>query len=262
MKPVEIKYQPFRWLRFTRTAKGNCPQNWGDVTPKQLIAIACLYKGIISEISFLNTMTGLPKRALKKLDDYSLLKLMELIEFIADRKPYHEFIIKKLKVSPWGIVPIAPGGKLKGITFGQFIFADTYYSNYQESKNEEDMNKFIASLFLCSHEQFEEWIPEQRHAIIAKVDSTVREAIVINYQLMHEWLSIAYPLIFQKVEEQLVQEEGKEPPQRDPNMWIKVFQNFVGDDILHDDVWAAKPVNTIFAYMTRKYKENARRKKK
>jgi hypothetical protein len=51
-------------------------------------------------------------------------------------------------------------------------------------------------------------------------------------------------------------------PVSEGSPWIKVFQNFVGDDILHDDVWAFKPVNTIFAYMTRKYKENARTRNK
>ena len=50
-------------------------------------------------------------------------------------------------------------------------------------------------------------------------------------------------------------------PVSDDSPWIKVFQNFVGDDIIHDEVWAAKPVNSIFSYMTRKYKENARAQK-
>ncbi len=167
-----------------------------------------------------------------------------------------------------GLILFAPEGKLKGITFGQFIFADTYFANYQHSNDQTDLNKFIASLYLKKDESFDEKVIQSRHSHIDKIDQNTREAIVLNYQLIHEWLALAYPLIFQKQTEmltstssvsaeQLPEHEAVEGSshQRDPNQWIKVFQNFVGDDILHDEVWAAKPVNTIFAYMTRKYKE-------
>jgi hypothetical protein len=158
----------------------------------------------------------------------------------------------------------SPQPKLKGVTFGQFIFADTYFANYQESQNEIDLNKFIASLYLGMNERFEEPLIQERFESIGKLNLNIRQAIVLNFQLIHEWLALAYPLIFQKREEIFNETPGHPElvsgSHHDPNQWIKVFQNFVGDDILHDDVWASKPVNTIFAYMTRKYKENARKK--
>jgi hypothetical protein len=158
----------------------------------------------------------------------------------------------------------APDGKLKSVTFGQFIFADTYFANYQQSTNETDLNKFIASLYLKKDEPFDEKQIQDHHAAIGGIDKNTREAIVLNYQLIHEWLALAYPLIFQKQEEMVSEssaidaEKSQSPKSIEGNSWIKVFQNFVGDDILHDEVWAAKPVNAIFAYMTRKYKENTR----
>ncbi len=286
MLKIEVKYRPVSWLPFIRKVNSNVPQNWGDVTQKQLIAIASLYKSAISDISFLKAMSGLTKRILDKLSDFERYKLMEIFEFIGDHKPHHEFVIKKLpstgsgsllrclsaKQSKAGLLQ-APEGKLKGITFGQFIFADTYFANYQQSNEETDLNKFIASLYLKKDEVFDEKLIQIRHLQIGKIDKNTREAIVLNYQLIHEWLALAYPLIFQKQTEMLtsMNSVSAEPlpereavegssHQRDPNQWIKIFQNFVGDDIIHDEVWAAKPVNTIFAYMTRKYKENARRK--
>ena len=155
----------------------------------------------------------------------------------------------------------APSPKLKGVTFGQFIFADSYFANYQESQQEIDLNKFIASLYLGLNEKFEERLIQERFEAIGKLEINIRQAIVLNFQLIHEWLALAYSLIFQKHEQVLNDEtRNPEPLSRNSSTWIKVFQNFVGDDILHDDVWASKPVNTIFAYMTRKYKENARKK--
>ncbi len=277
MLKIEVEYRPVSWLPFARKVNRNVPQNWSDVIQKQLIAIACLYKSAISDINFLKEMSGLTKQILTRLSDFDRYKLMEIFEFVGDQQPHHEFVIKKLPVTPNVILNLfqdrnlllcAPCPKLKGITFGQFIFADTYFANYQQSNEETDLNKFIASLYLKKDESFDEKLIQSRHFQIGKIDKNTREAIVLNYQLIHEWLALAYPLIFQKHEELSGQSRDKaslvsspEPEKhRDPNQWIKVFQNFVGDDIIHDEVWAAKPVNTIFAYMTRKYKENARRK--
>ncbi|MFY9150831.1 MAG: hypothetical protein WAO52_02365 [Prolixibacteraceae bacterium] len=266
MKSITIKYRPVFWFPAYRTVTGNFPQNWGEIGADQLLAIVSLGRSRISEHQFLSSLSGIKTRILKRMDEYQIFKLSELLEFISDRNPHHEFIIRKLSVSHH-LLLYAPSPKLKGVTFGQFIFADTYFANYQESQKEEDLNKFIASLYLGQNEKFEERLIQQRFESIGKLDLNMRQAIVLNYQLIHEWLALAYPLIFQK-QEQVINKIDRHPElvsgsvqnsQSSTNSWIKIFQNFVGDDILHDDQWAAKPVNTIFAYMTRKYKENARK---
>ena len=98
MLTIEVKYRPVIWLPFNRKVESKVPQNWGDVSQKQLIAIACLYKSAISDITFLKSMSGLKKRILNKLSDFERYKLMEIFEFVGNQKPYHEFIIKKLQV--------------------------------------------------------------------------------------------------------------------------------------------------------------------
>jgi hypothetical protein len=258
MLEIEVKYRPIHWFPFTRKVKSNVPQNWSYVTQKQLIAISSLYKSAISDMDFLKEMTGLKKGIVSKLSDFEHYKLMEIFAFIGDQKPHHEFIIRKLSVSHHPVL-YAPSPMLKGVTFSQFIFADTYFANYQQSNTETDLNKFIASLYLGKNEKFEEHLIQERFKSVGKLDLNIRQSIVLNYQLIHEWLALAYPLIFQKQSETNSDEvTDKASPISDNSSWIKVFQNFVGDDIIHDEVWAAKPVNTIFSYMTRKYKENAR----
>jgi hypothetical protein len=267
MLEIEVKYRPVSWIPFTRKVKTNTPQNWSEVTQKQLIAIACLYNSAISDFGFLKAISGLNKKILKKMSDFEHYKLMEIFAFIGDQKPYHEFIVRKLPVFHHPVL-YAPSPMLKGVTFGQFIFADTYFTNYQQSGDEADLNKFIASLYIDKNEKFEEHLIQDRFESVGKLEINIRLAIVLNYQLIHEWLALAYPLIFQKRQEMTLENEdiGAEksfsPKSGEGNSWIKVFQNFVGDDIIHDEVWAAKPVNTIFAYMTRKYKENARTRNK
>ena len=279
MLTIEVKYRPIRWLPFLRKVERIVPQNWGDVTQEQLISISSLYKSAISDLAFLKAMSGLKKGILSNLSDFELYKMMEILEYVGDQKPFPEFIIRQIKLrwqwslslSGWskGTILYAPQPKLKGVTFGRFIFADTYFANYQQYGDETDLNKFIASLYLGKNEKFEEHLIQERFAAIGKLELNIRQAIVLNFQLIHEWLALAYPLIFQKLASTALRSTSDtsleapvaEPVEaKDPNTWIKVFQNFVGDDIIHDEVWAAKPVNTIFAYMTRKYKENAKRK--
>lgn len=266
MLKIEVRYRPIGWLPFSRRVECDVPQNWCEVTQNQLIAIARLYKSGISDFAFLKTMSGLKGKIINRLSDFERFKLTEIFDFVGDQKPYHEFIIHQIVLPSQrlrnGEILFAPEGKLKGVTFGQFIFADSYFANYQQSSDQNDLNKFIASLYLKKDELFDEKHIQNRHAKIGKIDKNTREAIALNYQLIHEWLALAYPLIFQKRQESIDDDKtrNQQPATNDPNSWIKVFQNFVGDDIIHDEVWAAKPVNTIFSYMTRKYKENARKK--
>jgi len=270
MKSVTITYRPIRFIPFYRTKKGQFPQNWGEITAKQLIAVVCLYKNRITDTAFLSRMSGISRRLFKRCADFERYKLIECIEFIGDRKPFHEFIVRKITFDSYApnifrdTNLYSPEPKLKGVSFGQFIFADTYFSNYQESQKEDDLNKFIAALYLPKGKSFSEKCIQDNYKLVAHKDRYTREAIVINYQLIHEWLSLAYPLIFQKRAEILnkddVDEKGLPRSARnDGSVWIKIFQNFVGDDVLNNDKWAEMPVNTIFQYMTRKYKENARK---
>jgi hypothetical protein len=281
MKSITITYRPIPFLPLYRTVSGSFPANWGEITAPQLIAIACLYKGASTDLRFLRTMTGLPMRVLKRTDDYERFKLMEYLEFIGDRKPFHEFIVKEIKISKHVIPNLfrrhpefisgplyAPSPKLKGVTFAQYIFADSYFTAYQESRKEDDLNKFVAALYLPEGVTFAEKYITSNSRLIGRKDIHTRESIAINWQLIHEWLSLAYPLIFQKREEIQAESHPEGHPEfisgsgpaRNSSPWIKIFENFVGDDILHNDQYANMPVNTIFQFMTRKYKENARKK--
>ena len=158
MLTIEVKYRPVSWFPAYRTVQGNFPQNWSEIHADQLLAIVSLGRNQISELQFLSSLSGIKTRILKRMDDYQIFKISELLEFISDRNPHHEFIIRKLSTTHQPML-YAPSPKLKGVTFGQFIFADTYFANYQESQKEDDLNKFIASLYLGKHEKFEEQFP-------------------------------------------------------------------------------------------------------
>lgn len=277
MKQIDLEYYPYRWLRLKRKVTGHFPQNWGDVQARHLVAIACLYKGTISEMRLLEVMSGIPRRVLKRLSAFQRYKLGELIEFIIDPRARHELIIRKIRAKQTDSrnrqVLHAPKPKLKGVSFAQFIFTDTWFGIYQQSQKREDLIRFVASLYWPDGCTFEENSLEENAKRLSGVRAETLEAVAINWQLIHEWLSLSYPLIFHKAEKEDPEPESVEIRSKhenskpntensgpDQNRWIKVFNNLVGDDVLNRDKWAETPVNVIFEYMTKKYKENAKRK--
>jgi hypothetical protein len=264
MRKVTIQYQPFRWpKKYLRYHIGNFPSTWDETTPTQLIAIACLLKQTISDVQFISAMTGLSKRIINRLDDYQRFQLIELFDTFHSNRPYNEFIIDKLDCG--NTILLAPEPKLKGVTFGQFIFLDTYFANYQESANQTDLNKFIAAAFLPFGQQFAEYIVDANHEWVGKTDILTREAIVINYHLIRDWLSDVYPMVFLKQTEK--EKEKKEPGNNankklssNSNAWIKVFDGLVGDDIINEDNYANLPLHNVLRFLTSKIKENNKTK--
>lgn len=259
MRKVTIKYQPFRSLKYKRFFTGNFPSEWCETNPKQLIAIACLIKNSISDVQFLSIMTGLSKRMIGRLDDYQRFQLIELFETFHSNKPYNEFIIERLDCQ--GTVLCAPKPKLKGVTFGQFIFMDTYFADYQGSADVSDLNHFIAAAYLPYGQQFAEHIIDANHEWVGKTDLLAREAIVINYHLIRDWLSDIYPMVFLKQTEK--EKEIKETDNNankklssNSNAWIKVFDGLVGDDIINEDNYANLSLHNVLRFLTSKIKEN------
>ena len=257
MRKVTITYRPFKRLKYTRYIQGNFPATWEETNPKQLIAIACLMKRSISDVQFLSIMTGLSKKKINKLDDYQRFQLIELFDTFQSNKPYNEFIIRELDCK--GTFLVHPKAKLKGVTFGQFIFMDTHFINYQQSADQNDLNQFIAATYLPYGQRFAEHIIDANHEWVAKTDLLTREAIVINYHLIRDWLSNVYPLVFQKKVD--VSKSEKKPKKDNANSWIKVFDGLVGEDIINEDNYSNLPLHNVLRHLTNQMKSNAKMKK-
>ena len=259
MKKITVLYYPIKWLNWKRVAIGSHPEGCHEVSPSHLIAIATTYKGKISDVNFLQVMTGIKKRILRKLTPYHHYKLIELMDFINDLKPFNSFIIKTLNIQERSF--FAPKPNLKNMTFGQFIFIDSFFENYQTSGDKSDMDSFLAALYLPPGEKFRESLLENNSPFMAKVDTLTREAIWINYMLIKEWLTQSYPLLFYKQEEEKEQYEvNPKKKQHDSMAWVKIIESIVGDDIINHDRYAQVPLHNMLRFMTSKLKENMKRK--
>jgi hypothetical protein len=261
MRKVTIQYQPFKWLKFSRYHTGNFPSDWEETTPKQLIAIACLMKRSISDVQFLSIMTGLSKRIIKKLDDYQRFQLIELFDTFHSDKSYNEFILDKLFCGE--IVLFRPEPKLKGVSFGQFIFIDTHFTDYQRTSSQEDLNKFIAATYLPFGQTFTEKSIENNHKTVAKLDLITKEAVIINYHLIRDWLCEVYPLVFQKENETQDENQNpikKEKPKKNTNNgWLNILDNIIGDDIINQDKYSNLSLHSTLRFLTNKIKTNLKK---
>jgi len=258
MKEIKLVYKPVSWLGISRRVTGLHPENWNEVTAAQLIAVASSYQLKISPHKFLSVMTGIRPGILRKLDDFQHFNLLHLIEFVNDNKPFHEFILKSVELEGktfYGSLP-----QLRKVTFGQFIFADSYFNQFSEHSLPEDLNKFLASLYTPISGRFKQSYIDKYYPCFEKLGADSKEAILINYMLVKQWLSVKYPLLFVSEMEDKETASQKKKTNHDPMGWVKVLETLVGDDISNHKKYTCLPLHNVLRFLTRKIKESAKHK--
>ncbi|MGQ1890646.1 hypothetical protein ACT29H_09410 [Thermophagus sp. OGC60D27] len=238
------------WWKRERIHRFSHPSKWEEVTPKQMKAIAKLLTGEIKEDKLLSIFLSCPRRIVKKLDDYARYKLSDLMSFISIKQPVDRFIIQKIKGRK------APEKRLKDLSFAEFMFVDTLFADYSESENDTVLlRKFVGHLFR-RHKKGKR--PEFDGNIDWKWTQKVKlwemHAAILNYGLIRTWLEKSYPAVFTE------QKNGKSKS----NGWVDVFDSIVGDDIVHSDEYASKPVMEVLRFLNKKIIESRklRHKKK
>jgi len=253
MIDIAIEYP---YLFFKRKAKSKAPSSWTELTERQFIAISQTINEKEPDDCFLSVLTGISQKLLKRLSPFEVFKLSEGIDFVGQAGNSHSaFIIGKIPGTDF----FSPKPKLAGLTFGQFIFTESYYNDWLATKDEKSLNNFISSLYLPSNEQFtNETIPNR----VGKIGNTaldIRKAIALNYSLVMIWLQKAYPLIFQAPADDpdsAVRADDIRPKQ---SGWLKLFESLVGDDLINRDRYAELSLHTVLRHLTTKYKESVRK---
>jgi hypothetical protein len=262
MVEIKLEYQAFPFLNYAKIIHGTYPSTFGELKPEQLIAIARLLNQTISDTEFLKFMTGFKKSTINKLDEYQRYQLMILFEPFTLVTPYNEFIIPR--IATWTTEFFSPKPKLAQMTFAQFIFVESYFVSYQTDKKPLDLYKFVASLYLPQSRAFSEDDISASELYFAKVKQEILEAVVINYVLIKEWLANAYPMVFQKEDEEFDENyELEKKSLKKPNHnsgWLKIFESVVGDDLVNHDRYAILPLHNVLRWMSKKIIENIKRK--
>ena len=268
MVSLEIQYRPFWLLWFKRTIRRSFPVQYTELSKKQFIAVNLLATGETGDISFLSAMTGFSRKMVQRLGKFQRYKLFEVFEGFGIEKPYNAFIIKSLPAGGKNFFP--PNPKLAGMTFGQYIFAETLHNTWQASREKTDLARFVACIYLPPGKTFSENMVTENAALFAKTDIKTLNAVSTNWKLISKWLSEAYPLLF--ISDETSSAEVSPPVsgggprvlggggKGGNNTWIKIFDSVVGDDLVNSDRYSALPVNTVFRFLTARIKQNMKRK--
>lgn len=238
---IETKWLWFIPVKINR----DFPASWSEVSPRELIAISHLYSGEIADWRFVSIFFRLPPIVARWLDGFHIYKIIDSVEFIQDYTPMDVFIIPKTEHG------VAPKPKLGDLSFGRFMFVDTYFNDYASDEKEEALNKFVATLYWPANLKFDENKIPALALKAARLKPETKQAIAINYRLVKDWLTYTYPLVFTKsVNPASVKKESS---------WLKIFDSIVNDDIINSDKYAEKPLHEILRFITRKIKEHAKR---
>lgn len=245
MKEVKISYRLLGF--FPLIFKRECPEGWSDISPKHLIAISHLYTEEITELQFLSKTFRIPLAIIKKLDAFQVFSLMQEFEFVSDFKARESLVIPKLCDG------VPPSDKLADLTFGRFMFIDTYFNEYASNNNDiQSLNKFVATLYWPEKTVFNDELISKRAEKANKIDVLTKQAVAINYRLIKEWLVVVYPAIFSE------RTDVDQPNVKKESTWLKIFDIIVGDDIINSEKYAGMLLHNVLRYVSRKIKENAK----
>lgn len=237
------------------TFKRDIPQQWSDLSPKQMEFAAKVFYAKITDQKLVEVLLNIPAFVAKKLHPFHIYSLVEHLDFLYEFKARASFAIPRLGDG------VAPPDRLKSITFGHFIFIDSFYEQYTEHFIPALMDKFLAALYIPPGKAFDEMDIDRRAKIMAKESYYKKQAVMINYRLFREWLHGRYHLVFPKLKDV----EKKKPktalskPKAKFSSWIKIFDALVGDDIANTHKYEKMPMHQALRYIQENIKKNARK---
>lgn len=255
MKQIEFRYKRFG---FPRCKKIAVPDKMSEMSPIQYLATIRLSKKWITEEEFFRQFFGLSSSLLAQLPLYYLYRLSALLGFLKDKNGrVDSFYLSELPAKL-----MAPLPKLKGMTLQQFMTVDTFASWYMAFEKNEYLDSFIATLYMKKEESFSKnggkpLNLEKRIPTIKRLPFDLKYSILMNWVLVKEWLSSAYPALFPESKPSTNSRGDK--IRHKPVDWLALFDAFVGDNIADMDAYKELPALDAFRIMNRRIADSKKR---
>lgn len=226
------------------------PDTMTDLSEKQYLSLVKYMNGQIKEYRLIAIMYSLSRIFawiinFKKFWKYKLIESMETFSNLAS--PADRFFILRLP----GTKLFCESRQFKGVSFMQFMFADTMYTQYLKTQSEIHLMSFIATFYLAKDEDFTHLEIDKRisYLLKKKISPAVYEAVMLNYMMLKKWLSNAYPFMFSSTEE-----NGSSSPTHQQN-WLDIFDAFVGEQIPDTEYFKQMPCMDAFRIINRRLKD-------
>lgn len=237
MIQVSIEYKPFMRRRPVVIETG-IPSKWSELNAAQFLFIMSRDAWMKGEDVILKLFLNVNASLVRRMDDYQKFSIVRQLKALNSSIYCDRFLIPEL-----GRLK-APQPRLKGVTFGAFVFGDSYFESYINGRAD-DLERFIACYYLDG--EFDDDGIERRAAIIRRLPMETRVAIFQNYALIREWLAKSYRYVFQKGEGKKKQTGGG---------WVAVFDMLCGDSPEKYREIERMPLSQALRFLNNKTKEH------
>lgn len=201
-------------------------ENWNEISEKNFIRyfhyflyICGLHndkelkedqkKIIIEELKYKMVpalFTDIPKRILLLLEEYQIKSLSTHTSFLFNKESkLFKIIINKIKIKFKTFY--GPKDKFHNVSFGEFIYADTYYINFYNTKDNSYIDKLIACLYRKKgndkfiagdiRNPFNSNLIEKNSRYFKNLPNIYKQIILFNYSIIRTYITELYPIVFE-----------------------------------------------------------------
>ena len=256
---IDLEYRSW-WCPWRRRVRGYAPSRWYEMDESHFVAIVRAVRGEISEDEYCARMFGLPQRLIARLDPWHRYVLGNQLKWISSGDSItSRFFIRRIE----GL--LSPYEALNGMTLQQFMTVDTFFMQYADTVTEEKPDgeverlcRMVAALYLRPGETYfadgkDEKVADiegNAQMLTRRADRTLLWGVYMNWMMIHNWLSRAYPLLFPKPDpDDAKVAKGKAHKQ---NGWLDMFDSFMGDDVAHLDTYRRMSATDAFRLMNKR----------
>lgn len=251
MKELKFVYPGFLFVSKEVTVK--IPETWPEMNERQFLLAVRLQQQEINDITLISQFFGISERVISKISNFELYSLINLIDFLVYPKAtINYFIINRIPKTKL----LSPATKLRDITMKRFILFDTLFFDYLNNKQEKDLLRMVAMLYMKEGECSESVDIDKRVDFLKKnVDGTILNAVLLNYIFVRKWLAKAFRHVFSFVEDDDTElKKTRVPTPSKPTRpdWIRIVDDFASNDITNLEKYHRMKATVFFRLMNRR----------
>jgi len=206
------------------------PSEWEELTPEQVVFIAPRMLNFRPDIQAMKDeimakFMQIRNKDLRRLNIAQMNGLHKALNFLWEKND--------LTTNPLPLLKIrfrkyhGPGPRMKDISFGQFMIADTFFLKYMRSRSPEDLNMFVASLYY--RKEFDASKVERVAQKLRRAKMDKKLAVVLFFTGCRNYINNRFPLLFPKPA------KGESKAKGNKASWGDVLISLVGENPAEKD---------------------------
>ncbi|MDJ1500457.1 hypothetical protein [Xanthocytophaga agilis] len=255
----------------------NYPKNWNELTGKQLLSVLKIIHQPISteakKLLLLKTILSVKMKSLRRMEIETVARCMYVLDpFIKGDVSLTKNLLPWLRLHLiWYQLPFkvyGPADGFKNMSFLEFVFADTYYSQQFGKKPKPDaLDKMLAVLYRRKRDKdlpgsltykgdirqnFNEHLISDHSKYFTNLDPVKKLAVRTWFSGCRQQLEKMYPYVFSGDNQKKAASSG----------WTQVLISLAGEKFGTIDQTGTENLHTVLMHMNEVIKENEELKDK